>query len=206
MALQLPMQKDGEEVKKLKLSMSKTATFKVELMWESDQDLDAHALLATNDGAGAKVDSMDQVLSTFNSKKTNSAGALVTNADGSFSTPCGTLSHSGDSRTGVTKAVDEFIIINGAKAAATVNEIPIFITIYKADKTGVTFKQVTKAGVRISDDDGKVLCEYELSNEFGAFNAVQMGSIVLNENGGWEFAAVGNGFNGDFNTVLGFFS
>ena len=47
--------------------------------------------------------------------------------------------------------------------------------------------------------------EYELSGQFGEFDAVQMGSLILGQNG-WEFAEVGVGFNGDFNMILENFS
>ena len=202
MALQLPLMKDGDVVQKLQLSLSKdTPLFVVDLAWASAQDLDAHALLASNVGAGAKIDALAKVLSTY-TKKT---GAITVNSDGSFSTPEGALKHSGDSLTGVVNEIDETITIDVSKVPANVNEIPIFVTIHKSVETGATFKQVTKASVRISNDKS-VLCEYVLSDEFGPFGAVQMGSIVRDDNGGWEFAAVGNGFNGDFNAVLGAFS
>lgn len=203
--LTIKLQKPGDVVPKLQLSLKKGSRFMIELFWNSPDDLDAHALLATNDGNGAKVTSFEQVLSTYNSKKTNPDGLLIMNPDGSFATPCGALTHSGDSRTGVEKDVDEVITVDGAKTPAGVNEIPIFVTIHNSAKTGATFSKVTKAGIRIKDDSGKILAEYELSTEFAQFSAVQMGSLVYGANG-WEFAAVGNGFMGDFNTVLEHFS
>lgn len=202
MPLKLSTQKPGDTVQKLSLNLNKGSTFSVELYWDSDQDLDAHALLANNDSGSAKVTAMEQVLSTYNTKKMNSGGVLTNASDGSFSTPCGTLTHSGDSRSGVQKDVDEIITIDGSKAPSGMNEIPIFVTIHN---TGVTFARINKAGIRIKDNAGKELCSYELSNEFGAFNAVQMGSLILGQKG-WEFAAVGTGFHGDFNKVLEHFS
>ncbi|MBI5003493.1 TerD family protein [Candidatus Kaiserbacteria bacterium] len=203
MALTLTLAKPGDEVKKLKLNLAKPAVFSIELFWDSPHDLDAHALLATNNGGGAKVSSFEQVLSTYNMKKTNPGGALTPNADGSFSTPDGALTHSGDVRTGVNTDVDETITINGAKVPAGVNEIPIFITIHPSHSA--KFAEVKEAGVRIRNDQGVALADFKLSKEFGEFDAVQMGSVVLGD-GGWSFAQVGVGFNGDFNTVLENFS
>ena len=197
--------KPGDVVRKLRLSLNKGATFSVEMFWDSKHDLDAHALLCHNDGTGAKVSEMERVLSTYNSKKTNRDGVLVTNPNGSFATPCGTLTHSGDALSGDLADIDEIITVNGAKAPVGVNEIPIFVTIHKASATGATFGQVTKAGIRIKDDTGRVLGEYELSKEFAQFSAVQAGSFLCNE-GGWEFAPVGVGFNADFNGILEKFS
>jgi tellurium resistance protein TerD len=44
-----------------------------------------------------------------------------------------------------------------------------------------------------------------LSDQFGEFVGVQMGSIMV-EASGSSFAAIGAGFNEDFNQVLGHFS
>lgn len=203
MPLKLSLQKEGQAAPKLQLSLNKGSRFIVELFWDCNHDLDAHALLAYNSGNGAKVSSFEQVLSAYNTRKNNPAAALTVNGDGSFSTPCGTLTHSGDSRTGVGKDVDEMIVVDGSKSQNGMNEIPIFVTIH--GDTAMTFAKVKSAGIRIKDDSGKELGSYELSGEFGGFNAVQMGSMVLSDKG-WAFIAVGNGFMGDFNTVLSYFS
>ncbi len=200
--LTLPLVKAGQTPGKLQLKLSKGARFTIELAWDSPHDLDAHALLATNSGNGAKVTGFEQVLSTYNATKSNPEGTLVNNADGSFSTPCGALTHSGDSRTGVAKDVDEVITIDGSKVAAGVNEIPIFVTIHQGQKT---FAEVKKASITIKDETGNTLGSFQLTSEFAGFNAVQMGSLILGASG-WEFSIVGVGFNGDFNTVLGHFS
>ena len=204
MSLSLSLSKPGDApVSKLKLNLSKGAKFFVELLWDSEEDLDAHALLATNSGSGAKVTQMTQVLSTYNAKKTNPDGVLENNADLSFSTPEGALTHSGDIKVGKPEGVEEMITIDTSKIPSTVNEIPIFVTIHPAGKT--KFREVTNAGIRIKDDSGKVLGEYLLTNEFAEFDCVQMGSVEL-ENGQWVYAPVGSGFNGDFNVILGYFS
>lgn len=201
--MQLPLAKPGATAPKLQLSLNKGAIFTVELAWDSTHDLDAHALLATNAGGGAKVDSFDKVLSTYNAKKTNPAGVLIDNPDGSWSTPCRALTHSGDKRDGTKQGIDEIITIDGSKVADGINEIPIFITIHPGND--VKFAEVKTASITIKDSAGQVLGAYELTREFGGFNAVQMGSVLRGPNG-WEFAAVGTGFIGDFNTVLGHFS
>jgi tellurium resistance protein TerD len=203
MALSLALSKPGDApVKKLSLNLSKAAKFYIELFWDSEDDLDAHALLAFNNGNGAKVTSLNQVLSTYNASKTNKDGTLVNNPDGSFSTPDGSATHSGDALTGLDADgddADETITIDTAKMARDVNEIPIFVTIHPAGSSNFA------AGIRIVNDQRKVIAEYHLTDEFGEFDAVQMGSLLLDENG-WAFSPVGSGFNGDFNTVLGYFS
>ena len=208
MSLKLSVLKDGEVAPKLKLNMNKSAKFFVELRWNTEADLDAHALLAYNDGNGAKVSSFDQVLSTYNKKrKNNPDGKLITNPNGSFSTPDGALTHSGDVLKGAGKDLpDETITIEGDKAGSNVNEIPIFVTIHKAQETHTTFGSIGgHASIAIREETGHELARYELNDELGKFNAVQMGSVILGDNG-WEFAPVAKGFNGDFNTVLENFS
>jgi tellurium resistance protein TerD len=208
MPLTLPLVKPGEDRPKLNLNLNKGSLFHVELFWESHHDLDAHALLANNDGNGAKVSAYEQVLSTYATKKMNpKSGVLEANPDGSFSTPEGALTHSGDSRTGIGKVLDEIITIDGAKVPAGVNEVPFFVTIHTTDGSGARLKfgDIKDAGIRIKDGSGKELASFHLGQEFGNFNAIQMGSLMLGPTG-WEFAAAGSGFMGDFNTVLGHFS
>jgi tellurium resistance protein TerD len=203
MALQLNLGKDTDSAKKLSLNLAKPAKFSIELFWDSPHDLDAHALLGTNSGQGAKITALDQVLSTYNCVKTNKQGILPANPNGSFNTPCGSLHHSGDARTGVGTDIDEVITIDGSMIPNGVNEIPIFVTIHPSK--AAKFAEVKTAGIRIKNDQGTVLGDYVLSNQFGAFDAVQMGSLILGDNG-WEYAEVGIGINGDFNTILGYFS
>ncbi|MAE82739.1 MAG: stress protein [Flammeovirgaceae bacterium] len=202
--LEMKLQKPGDSVPKLSLSLKKESIFNIELSWDSTADVDAHALLARNNGDGAKVNTFDQILSTYNCKSTNPAGTLVSNSDGSFSTPCGSLTHGGDSRDGTTQDVDETILIDGSKIKNGENEILVFVTIHAPH--GKKFSEVKEAKITIKDDAGTVLCEYMLSSEFASFDAVQMGSIILTEDSTFQFHPVGVGFNGDFNRILSTFS
>lgn len=188
----------------LQLNLHKGARFSVELAWNCTHDLDAHALLASNTGNGAKVTEFGQVLSTYNCKKTNPGGTLMANPNGSFSTPCGGLTHSGDSRDGTKQGVDEVITIDASRIDQGVNEIPIFVTVHPSGQ--MSFAEVKEASISIKDEAGKLLGAYQLSTEFAAFNAVQMGSLVRNAAGGWDYAPIGVGFSGTFNDVLANFS
>jgi tellurium resistance protein TerD len=194
----LDLLKPGEEAPKLFLDLGKDI-FTFDLFWESDEDLDAHALLATNSGRGAKITTVTRLLSAYSIK----AGGVVINDDGSFSTPEGALTHSGDARTG-TDGDGEIITINGVKIPHDVNDIPFFVTIHKAGSS--TFASVKNAGIRIKDDLGNVLGEYNLSSQFSKFNAVQMGNLMRRPNG-WEYVINATGFTArDFNDILKQFS
>ena len=142
------------------------------------------------------------------------SGVLKNNADGSFATPSGGLSHSGDIRKQGQQA--EILVIDGSKVPPEVNEIPLFATVHKADhgeeheeehedEDEAAFADIDVCIVTISDESGRVLGKYKLSDEFGEFNVVQLGSVMLNGNGGWEYVPVGVGFKGDFNEALGNF-
>ncbi|MBI2775737.1 MAG: TerD family protein [Chloroflexi bacterium] len=205
--LTLSLEKPGTPVEKLSLSLTKGARFTVRVDWVCEHmdevhDVDVHALEARNDGSGAKVNRLESVLSTYNTKLMSpQTGVLATGADGSFASPDGGLSHSPDRRE---QGSFESIVVDGARLSEGVNEIPIFVTIHARGKAE-TFAEIERASIAIVDDGGKELGSYQLSDEFKEFNVVQFGSVMLGEQG-WEFAPVGRGFVGTFNDVLGQFS
>ncbi len=203
--------------KKLQLSLNKGARFTVKIAWECEadheDDVDIHALEARNSGQGARVTELANVLSTYNTKKMNPrGGVLPNNADGSFQTPSGGLIHSGDVRV---QGNFETITIDGSRIPEGVNEIPLFATVHRADHGGdhegeegeeeAAFADIDVCTVTITGDDGRQLGAYKLSDEFGDFNVVQLGSIMLGSQG-WEYAPVGRGFTGTINDVLAHFS
>ncbi len=217
--LTLNLQKpNSAPVRRLQLSLNKGARFNVQVEWdckaEHEDDVDVHALEAVNSGNGARVSSLENILSTYNTTRMSRSGVLKNNADGSFATPSGGLSHSGDIRKQGVQA--EVLTIDGSKVPSDVNEIPLFATVHKADhgegheegdedEDEAAFADIDVCTVTITDESGRVLGKYALSDEFGEFNVVQLGSIMLAANGGWEYVPVGVGFTGDFNDVLGNF-
>lgn len=216
--LTLSLQKPGADATKLRLSLNKGARFTAKVEWQCDadhaDDVDVHALEARNDGGGAKVTSLEQVLSTYNTKRMNpQGGALPTNPDGSFQTPGGGLVHSGDKRV---QNNTESIVIDGSRLPAGVNEIPIFVTVHEAEhgsgheagdasEEEAAFGDIDVCTITLSDETGRELGAYRLSDEFKEFNVVQLGSVLLGDSG-WEYAPVGRGFNGNFNDVIAHFS
>jgi tellurium resistance protein TerD len=218
--LTLNLQKpDSAPVRKLQLSLNKGVRFSVQVEWDCkadhEDDVDVHALEAVNSGSGAKVAALENILSTYNTTRMSRSGVLRNNEDGSFATPSGGLSHSGDIRRQGLKA--EVLTIDGSKVPPEVNEIPLFATVHKADHGDAheeehgedddeaAFADIDVCIVTIADESGSVLGKYKLSDEFGDFNVVQLGSVMLGQNGGWEYVPVGVGFKGDFNEALGNF-
>lgn len=217
--LTLSLDKPGvKPAAKLQLALNKGASFKITVTWKCDaqhvDDVDIHALEARNDGGGAKVTALDQILSTYNTTKMSpKSGVLVAAADGSFATPSGGLRHSGDVRV---QGNTEAIVIDGSRLPVGINEIPLFATVHKAghgqehkggadSEDEAAFADIEVCTVAIADDSGRELGAYQLSKEFGDFNVVQIGSVMHGDNG-WEYAPVGRGFTGTINDVLGHFS
>lgn len=216
--LTLSLEKPGAApAPKLRLSLSKGTRFTLRVDWQCnaahEDDVDIHALEARNDGQGAKVSALDQVLSTYNTTKMSRSGVLTVNADGSFATPSGGLSHSGDVRV---QGNSETIVVDGSRIPDGVNEVPLFATVHEAghggehqegseDEDEAAFADIDVCTVTILGPDGKELGAYRLSDEFGAFNVVQLGSLLLGADG-WEYAPVGRGFTGTMNDVLAHFS
>ncbi|WP_434715722.1 TerD family protein [Paraburkholderia sp. A3RO-2L] len=212
-ALELNLTKPGDVAQKLTLNLDKGERFKVRLSWKGDADLDLHALVAVNTGAGAQVSSMADICSTYNVKRTirgQVVGTLEKAADGTFSVHGGAVVHSPDALDGGDdndESDDEWVSIQPDRFTPPANgaiEIPLVAMIHP-QSSGRKFRDVKDARVIIENSTGQVLLNASLSNEFGEFVGVQMGSIMIQADGS-EFAAIGVGFNSDFNQVLAHFS
>ncbi|CAB3754053.1 TerD family protein [Paraburkholderia humisilvae] len=210
-SLVLNLTKPGDEAPKLALNLSKGDLFKVRLSWDGDTDLDLHAFVATNTGGGAKVSSLDDILSTYNVVRTVSGqqvGTIAQAADRTFSIRGGALVHSPDARDGNADGDDEYIVIQPdrlAPPAAGQLEIPLIAMIHP-QSSGKTFKSVANPRVIVEDGNGRPLLNVSLSTEFGQFVGVHMGSIVIENDGASSFEGIAAGFNVDFNGVLEHFS
>lgn len=208
--LQLNLTKPGDATPKLALNLDKGERFKVRLCWEGDTDLDLHALVAINMGAGAKVSAFDDILSTYNVQRVirgQSTGTLPLAADKTFSVHGGALVHSPDATDGFADGDDEWVSIQPDRLnppAGGAIEIPLVAMIHPQN-AGRTFRDVKNARVIVENSAGQELLNVSLSDQFGGFVGVQMGSIMV-EPSGSSFVGVGVGFNSDFNQVLGHFS
>ena len=209
-ALQLNLTKPGDVAPKLTLSLDKGERFKVRLSWDGETDLDLHALVAVNVGNGAKVSSFDDILSPYNVKRVirgQEQGTLPLAADKTFSVHGGALVHSPDATDGNANGDDEWVSIAPDRLtppAAGAIEIPLVAMIHP-QTTGRKFRDVKNAKVIVENGAGTELLNVSLSEQFGEFVGVQMGSIMV-EASGASFVGVGVGFNTDFNQVLGHFS
>lgn len=209
-ALTLNLSKPGDTAAKFSLNLNKGEQFKARLSWDGGADLDLHALVGVNRGAGAKVSSLDDILSAYNVQRIvrgQAQGHLPLASDMTFSVHGGALVHSPDATDGHSDGDDEYVLVKPDRLtppAQGVIEIPLIATIHP-QTVGKKFRDVQNAHVVIENAAGQVLLDVSLSGQFGDFVGVQMGAIMV-EPSGASFVAIGTGFNSDFNEVLGHFS
>lgn len=213
-ALTLNLSKPGEKAAKLLLNLQKNEVFTVKLMWDdsiSKTDLDLHALLCKgSDGGQASITTLEQILSTYNVRRTingSETGTIDKKADGTFDIFNGALVHSVDATDGKADGIDEWIRVDPSKIPKQGGEyadIPLIAMIHPQSASR-TFKDVQNATVTIENARGEVLLSANLSSQFANFVGVQMGSIMIDANGKAEFIQVGTGFQNDFNDVIAHF-
>lgn len=139
-----------------------------------DFDLDASAFMLAKNG---KVRNDEDMI--FYNK-------LVSN--------CGSITHTGDNRTGDGDGDDEAIIIELDKVPETVEKIAITVTIDDAVARNQNFGQVSDAFIRVvNEESGVEICRFDLSEDYSTETAMIFGEIYKHNNE-WKFKAVGQGF------------
>ena len=86
-----------------------------------------------------------------------------------------------------------------SKIAPDVQEVLISATVYE----GTSFGSVKDAKITIIDEEsGDALCFFELTKDYKTEDAVVAGRFLIDDNGEWEFEAMGNGYNGGLQTLV----
>lgn len=140
-------------------------------------DLDAVAFLTGEDG---KV-RLDGEFIFFNQKVS----------------PCGSVTHNGDNRTGDGDGDDETISVDLSKVPQEVAKIVFAVTIHDGQQNGQNFGMVDKAYIRVinQDNNAEELARFDLSED-GSTEVAMIFGELYRHNGEWKFKAVGQGFNG----------
>lgn len=86
-----------------------------------------------------------------------------------------------------------------SKIASNVQEITISASVYDKNKT---FGEYNAKITIIDEDSDEALCYYELNNDYQSEDAIVVGRFILNDDGEWEFEALGNGYNGGLQTLV----
>jgi tellurium resistance protein TerD len=139
-------------------------------------DLDASAFLVKLDG---KVRS-DNDFCFYNNKVV---------ADGA-------VQHAGDNTTGAGDGDDETVNVELSKIPSDLDKVVFAVTIHDAEARKQNFGQVSRAYIRVvNQDGGQELARYDLSEDASIETAMIFGEIYRIGDD-WKFKAVGQGFAG----------
>ena len=173
---------------------------KVVLDWDSDADLDASTFLCGDEGvilndAGFvfynsenREKSFDRAV--YGNKRRWMAETRPMSSDGAV---LGSL----DDRDGDS---GEQIDVDLDKVDPHVCELVFVVSIHNEGKT---FGDVKGAFISvINAENDEELCRYELAEAFTKETALTVAKLVVNEDGDWEFEAVGVGHVGGLETLI----
>ena len=108
----------------------------------------------------------------------------------------GSVTHSGDNRTGAGDGDDETVTIDLTKVPADVERIAICVTIHEGDARKQNFGMVQKAFIRtVNAGSNAEIARYDLSEDGSTESAMIFGEVYRN-GADWKFKAVGQGFKG----------
>lgn len=192
-----------EVVAPIAFSLTKIQKYIIELYWDSQHDLDVHAIAIRK----GKLINVQGILSTYNGNLVTSANTAVKHVVGGkekFQNLNASLIHHGDARSGVSlnqQEPDEILTVDLPKLVDGEDEIAFFITNHPP--RAAKFGEVSNARLVIKDDTGASLLTASLTNDFDQYDMVQMGSLVMNDvTQAWEFNPHAVGINGTFNDIL----
>lgn len=188
---------DGGERFSIKKSLG-LDNIRVELTWVG-ADLDTQAWLLNQDGiivndeafvfynSENRTEPFDRA--KFGNKKNYLAQTRPMSADGAV------LGAKDEQRGGL-----ETINICLSKIAPEVEEVVITATIYDE---GLMFGDVKDAKITIIDEEsGEALCFFDLDKNYQNEDTIVAGRFVINDDGEWDFEAVGNGYTGGLQTLV----
>lgn len=146
-----------------------------------DFDLDASAFLLTEAG---KVRGDDDFIFYNNLRSSD-----------------GSVTHTGDNRTGEGDGDDESLVVELNKVPAEVAKIVFVVTIHDAQTRRQSFGQVANAFIRlVNDDTNNEVARYDLSEDASTETAMLFAELYRH-NSEWKFRAVGQGYAGGLASV-----
>lgn len=111
--------------------------------------------------------------------------------------PCGSVTHNGDNRTGDGDGDDETISVDLSKVPLDVAKIVFAVTIHEGQQNNQNFGMVDKAYIRVINQDanGEEVARFDLSED-GSIEVAMIFGELYRHSGEWKFKAVGQGFSG----------
>lgn len=108
----------------------------------------------------------------------------------------GCIKHRGDNLVGGTgkRNDDEQIAIDLKKMPPDIKKLVVVVNIYNCKLRGQHFGMIKNCYARIVDDATKQeICRYNLTDDYDGCTALIVGELYRDENGEWQFKAVGEG-------------
>lgn len=135
----------------------------------------------------------------------NSAGKVRSDSDFIFynnlKSADGSVTHTGDNRTGDGEGDDEALKIKLDLVPADVTKIVFVVTIHDAAARHQSFGQVTGAYIRIvNDENHQEVARYDLTEDASTETAMLFGELYRHNNE-WKFRAVGQGYAGGLASI-----
>lgn len=122
---------------------------------------------------------------------------------GELKSPCGSIEHTGDNRTGDGDGDDEQLKVFLDKVPSDISRLAITVTIHDAIARKQNFGQVSDAFIRLVNmDNDTEIARFDLSEDYSTETAMIFGEIYRH-NGEWKFKAVGQGFSGGLEAMCG---
>ncbi len=173
---------------------------RVILKWDGDTDLDASVFMCgedgqiINDAAFVFYNSENRVEAFDRAKHGNKRNWLKTvppmSADGA-------VIGSVDERSGGS---EEIINVDLGKVNPDVQEIVFVATIHGEEES---FGDVANASITVvNTENDDELCHYALNEDFTNETAVVAASLTVDEDGEWNFNALGQGYEGGLETLI----
>ena len=131
------------------------------------------------------------------------ASVLLLDANGKFTrkehmiffnnltSPCGSVTHLGDNRTGSGDGDDEQILIQLNKVPTDVHKIVFVVNIYDCQKRKQDFGMIKNAFIRVvNKSNQQEITRYNLTDSYAGKTALIVGEVYRHQ-GEWKFAALG---------------
>lgn len=117
----------------------------------------------------------------------------------------GSVTHSGDNRTGAGDGDDETVTVELSKVPAEIEKISVCVTIHEAEARRQNFGQVQKAFVRcVNAANGQEIARFDLSEDGSVETSLVFGEVYRN-GADWKFRAVGQGYKGGLGALASSF-
>ena len=168
----------------------------VGLGWDPVQQKKAGGLLGGlfGGGGGGSASNMDIDASVIMLQDDKFVGKDNLIYFGNLKSKCGSVTHTGDNRTGAGDGDDEQVIINLKMIPANINKLVFVVNIYDCVKRKQDFGQVENAFIHVmnSANNNEELLKFSLSENYAGSTSLTVAEIYRNGSE-WKFAAVGAG-------------